>query len=612
MKKNLTLLLSCTLFYGAFSQQKYSPEVQEQIKQVENSIYGRVIIEGESQNILDRMKFYHVKGLSIAVVHNYKIVWAKGYGWADEKEKRPVTTETLFEPGSISKSLNSVGVMKLVQDKKLDLYTDINTYLRSWKFPYDTISHNGKINIAELLSHTAGLTVHGFWGYDREAKIPTVPEILDGKSPANSKAVRSFMVPGEKFQYSGGGTTITQLIITDVTQQPYDKFMYENVLKPIGMHNSFYSQPPPDDKLKLCATGYHPDGKEVNNKFHVYPEQAAAGLWMTPSDLSNYIIETQLAYEGKSAKVLNQEMTKLRLTPYLNPSSAFGAFIEQRKLDPKQEESTLYFQHNAGNEGFCGTSYGSLDGEGNGCAIFTNNSNTPLLYELLNSVARVYKWKDFPGIPPTKKVIKLDDKKMQKYLGVYQVIPNTFVHLMKNDDGYFLFADGNYYKMYFTSDTSYFNKELPNEKFFLFDKDRNVKGYVRFMDGKWQAPHMRLSNIDTLKGTEEFFNNISWHLMECKEFDEALKYVKRSRELYSNSLSLKANQAHIHLLSGDYEKAIAIYKSQELDDEIWDGLTWGKMIQNDFTLFKNEGFNTKLMDKVFTDLKLEVPEEYKK
>jgi CubicO group peptidase (beta-lactamase class C family) len=610
IKKLYILLLSCGFICNSFSQGNYSKEVEEQIKQVENGVCGRVIIEGESQNIVDRMAFYKVKGLSIAVVHNYKIVWAKGYGWADEKEWRQVTTETLFEPGSISKSLNAVGVMKLVQDKKLDLNTDINTYLKSWKFPYDSISHNKKITIAHLLSHTGGLTVHGFGGYDRKAKIPTITEILDGKEPSNSPPVRSFMEPGKKFQYSGGGTTISQLIINDITNIPYDQFMYENVLKPIGMQNSFYTQPPPEDKLKLCATGYYQSGIEVNNKFHVYPEQAAAGLWMTPTDLCNYIIETQLAYEGKSSKVLNQEMTRLRLTPYLNPSSAFGAFIEERRLDPKQKESTLYFQHSAGNEGFCGTSYGSLDGQGNGVAIFTNITNTPLLFELLNSVARVYKWKDFPGMPATRKEVKPDEKIAEKYLGVYQVLPNTFTHLLKKDGGYYLYADNNYYKMYFTSDTTYFNKELPNEKYFLFDKDRNVKGYVRFMDGKWQAPHMRLSNPDTLKGSEEFFNSVGWSLIENKKYDEALRFLKRASELYPRSLLVKGNEAHAHLLNGNYDKAIAIYKAH-LDQKIDTNYSWEQMIQTDFTQFKAAGFETKLMDKVFAELKIEVPAEYK-
>ncbi|MBK9104398.1 MAG: beta-lactamase family protein [Saprospiraceae bacterium] len=149
------------------------------------------------------MAYYHVQGLSIAVVHDYKVAWAKGYGWADKKERKPVTPETLFEPGSISKSLNAVGLLKLVQDQKLDLHTDINTYLTSWQFPYDSISHGKKITLAQLLSHSAGLTVHGFPGYDLSAQIPTVPQILDGEYPANTPPVRSAFEPGIRFQYSG-------------------------------------------------------------------------------------------------------------------------------------------------------------------------------------------------------------------------------------------------------------------------------------------------------------------------------------------------------------------------------------------------------------------------
>ena len=119
-------------------------------------------------------------------------------------------------------------------------------YLTSWKFPYDSVSNNKKITLAQILSHSAGLGVHGFPGYDLLAKIPTVPQVLDGVPPANTSAVRSEMEPGLKFQYSGGGTTIAQLIVSDVAKQPYDVYMYANVLKPMGMVNSFYTQPPPN------------------------------------------------------------------------------------------------------------------------------------------------------------------------------------------------------------------------------------------------------------------------------------------------------------------------------------------------------------------------------
>src|SRR6478735_8750485 len=175
---------------------------------------------------------------------------------ADKASNTPVTTQTLFQAASISKSLNAVGVLKLEQDKKIDLYTDINTYLKSWQFPYDTISHGKKITVANLLSHTAGLTVHGFAGYAKGESIPSVVQILNGEKPANSAPIRSQEEPGERSEYSGGGTTISQQIVIDVTHQPYDEYMWQKVLQPLGMTSSSYTQPPAKDKEKLLSTGY--------------------------------------------------------------------------------------------------------------------------------------------------------------------------------------------------------------------------------------------------------------------------------------------------------------------------------------------------------------------
>jgi CubicO group peptidase (beta-lactamase class C family) len=202
-----------------FAQTNYSPETLQKIREVEQNIVGNTIInDNPPSTIAARMAKYNVKGMSIAVIHNYKIEWAKGYGWADEAEKRPVTPETLFEPGSISKSLNAVGILKLAQDKKVDLYTDINTYLTSWQFPYDSLSKGKKITLAQILSHNAGLSTHGFPGHNINGAIPTVFEVLDGKKPAVTPAVRSMFEPDLKFEYSGGGTTISQVLLTDVTK----------------------------------------------------------------------------------------------------------------------------------------------------------------------------------------------------------------------------------------------------------------------------------------------------------------------------------------------------------------------------------------------------------
>lgn len=599
MRSILLVLFLSLLSSSLFSQNTYSNEIEEKIKAFENGLAGRIKIEGEADyNILERMKALNVKGLSIAVVHNYKIEWAKAYGWADEAEKRKLTTETLFEPGSISKSLNAVGILKLVQDKKLDLNVDINNYLTSWKFPYDALSKNKKITLAHLLSHSAGLTVHGFPGYDQEEKKPSLPQVLDGTPPANTPAVRSQFEPGLKFQYSGGGTTISQLILTDVTKQAYDVFMYENVLKPMGMLNSSYSQPPAKDKLALCSSAYHKDGSPVPHKFHVYPEQAAAGLWMTPSDLCNYIIETQLAYEGKSSKVLNQEMTKLRLTPYNDESAALGVFIENHN-------NSIYFQHSAGNEGFCGQYFGSLEG-GNGVVVFLNTDDFTIIPEIINSIASVYKWKDFYN-PVTKKAIAVSDKEIKKFEGIY-LYDDKWSRIFKKDGQYCFYTDGLYAKMYFTSPTEFFNKEFPSEKNIQLDSKGNVTGYLRKVNNKEYPAASKISNIDTLSISKDMFNSIAWHLIENRNYAEAASYLNRALKLTPGDLILLGNLAHCYLFNNNYSAAIEIYKAH-LKEKV-EGYVWEDMIAQDFMYFKNNGFDKASMEKVFAELKYKTPEGF--
>lgn len=365
---------------------KYPSEVEERIKQFEGNL-SSTLQSSLKWTLEERMSYYNIHGLSIAVVNNYEIEWAKGYGLADTSENRPVTTETLFQAGSISKSLNSLGVLKLVQDNQIGLYSDINNYLKSWQFPYDVFSKDKKITVANLLSHTAGLSVHGFLGYKNTDSIPTIIQILDGLPPANTYAVRSTSEPGIKYQYSGGGTIISQLIVMDNSHKDYDVFMKQNVLDPLGMTNSFYTQPPPENYKSLLATGYDETG-ELEGKFYIHPEQAAAGLWTNPTDLCKYIIETQLSYRGSSEKVLSKESTKLRLTPYIDKSSAFGVFIVDNG-------AAKYFYHGGKNQGFLSYYIASID-DGKGVAFMYNNSiNSTIMTEIFNSIANVYKWKGY-------------------------------------------------------------------------------------------------------------------------------------------------------------------------------------------------------------------------
>jgi CubicO group peptidase (beta-lactamase class C family) len=415
------------------------------------------------------MKKYHVNGVSIAVIHNYKIEWAKGYGLADVSENRPVTEKTLFQAASISKSLNSMGVLKLVEQKKIDCDSDVNKYLRSWKFPYDGKSGDRKVTVRELLSHTAGLSQHGFLGYERGKEIPTVIQVLNGEKPANSMAIKSIEEPGKRVIYSGGGTTILQLLISDITGLPYESYMQKEVLDPLGMSSSCYCQPP-DGRSGLLATGYKANGKVVPGNYHVYPEMAAAGLWTNPTDLCKYVIETGLAWKGESKKVLSPEMTRMRLTPVID-DAALGVFVSSRVPG-----SSRYFNHNGGNEGFLSTYYGCLD-SGEGVVIMINSEDWTIIDEILNSVASVYGWKDF-YLPETKKVVDVSEEQVMKYIGKYQVGFRGF-EIVPDKYGLGLKSGGEApWNLYFTSDSDCFVKESKGMVRFQFSPDGKVTGFI--------------------------------------------------------------------------------------------------------------------------------------
>jgi CubicO group peptidase (beta-lactamase class C family) len=461
-----------------------SAETQDKIRQAESNLVGSIQMADEKPwTIQERMEHYHIKGVSVAVIRNYKIEWAKGYGWADDSLKIPVTTHTLFQAASISKSLNAVGVLKLVQDKKLDLYTDINNYLTTRKFPYDSLSKGKKISVANLLSHTGGLTVHGFGGYEKGTPLPTIVQILNGEKPANSPPIRSMYAPGLKSEYSGGGITISQLIVMDITRQPYDKYMYNNVLKPMGMTESTYQQPPVSKKPDILAAGYRPDGKEIKGKYHVYPEQAAAGLWTNPTDLGKYIIETQLALEGKSHKVLNQQTTQLRLTPYIDKSAALGVFISD-------QDGAKYFGHNGANEGFRCEYIGSLEG-GNGIVVMVNSDNGNIIPEIFNSIAKVY---GFKGLyhSKLKKLVTVPDSVLDKYTGAYELEPKHNLNIIREGNHLYGQPDGDRkLELYPEAQNKFFLKEVPVEVEFVKDSSGAISKCVIYQNGVHDAKKVK-------------------------------------------------------------------------------------------------------------------------
>lgn len=369
-------------------------EVAARIQRVENGIPPLPLSSAEPPmqiNVEKLMQLYNVPGLSIAVIDNFKIAWAKGYGVTAVGSSTPVTVHTLFQAGSISKPVAATGTMSLVEHGQLSLDENVNQKLKSWQVPDNEFSKDQKVTLRRLLSHSAGLTVHGFPGYAVGTPIPTLVQIFNGEPPANTAPIRVEFVPGTKFQYSGGGITIEQQLVMDVTGKPFPQFMRETVLDKIGMSDSSYEQPLPPARAAATATGTSADGTPIPGKWHIYPEMAAAGLWTTPTDLARFGIETALSKQGKANHVLDQATTREMLKPQIE-QVGLGFFLDQYK-NPEE------FGHEGDDAGFQALLIMFAD-SGKGVAVMANSENgVTVANQLIQSVAKEFEWNYTPDPP---------------------------------------------------------------------------------------------------------------------------------------------------------------------------------------------------------------------
>jgi CubicO group peptidase (beta-lactamase class C family) len=363
-----------------------APDVAEKLKRVEAQA-AAITYSGAKAPITfslgDLMEDLKVPAMSVAVIQHFQIVATKGYGTLSVDTHTPTTPRALFLAGSISKSVTAAAALAMVEHGQLSLDGNVNDQLKSWKVPDNEFTVKEKVTLRRILSHSAGLTVHGFAGYQVGAPIPTVVQVLDGTPPANSPPVRVEYVPGTKGQYSGGGVTIEQLLMTDVSGKPFPELLHDLVLAPAGMTESSFEQPPPAERAALNAIGTDNDGASVPGGWHIYPEMAAAGLWTTPTDLAKFAIEIANSRNGRSNKVMSQKMATAMVTRYV-ADSGLGFF-----MDPNNPG---LFLHTGADEGFQAVLMMNYD-TGNGVALMTNSNHGIAVGGLVvQSVAREFGW----------------------------------------------------------------------------------------------------------------------------------------------------------------------------------------------------------------------------
>ena len=362
----------------------------------------------EPQPLAARMAHFHTPAVSVAVLLDGELAWARAWGVAEVEGKRAADANTLFQAASISKPVAAMAAMVLMEEGELGLDEDINTLLDSWQVPDNEFTRTEKVTIRRIVNHTAGLTVWGFPGYDPRGAWPTAAELLDGKG--NTDPVRVFRTPGMDWQYSGGGYTVLQVALEDISGLDFATLMKPRVLPPLGMPRSTSAPPLPAPLRGTAAFGYDGGGQVVAGGAHVYPEQAAAGLWTTPSELVKYLAAVQ-RMAGGAEGLLQPETVELMLTPGKN-GHGLGPILSREADGPR-------FGHGGSNQGFRCNMFASIAG-GYGAVVMTNgDGGFTLGQEVFQALAKHYGWPGFE--PQIKRVVEMDDAALAVYAGTYEL-----------------------------------------------------------------------------------------------------------------------------------------------------------------------------------------------
>ena len=387
-----------------------SQTVDQRVDAITGAVLPVALVEGEPAEttaLSELMQSSRVPAVSVAVMRDGKLEWARGVGEVEAGSGEAVTADTLFQAASISKPVAAAAALSMVEDGLLDLDEDVNAKLKGWKVPSNEWTEQQPVTLRGLLTHTAGMTVHGFPGYPHDAPIPSTVDVLDGKG--NTDPVRVDILPGSRWRYSGGGYTVLQKLMVDAAGKPFAEIVRERVLEPAGMKHSTFEMTLTPARLDATATAHDRQGGRVAGRFHRYPEQAAAGLWTTPSDLVRFARAIQRSHAGKKGGILSQEMAREMLTPGM----------QNWGLGPTIGGEGTRFGHGGANMGFRCSLTASIE-DGWAVAVMTNSDSGGLVArQLVSTVAASNGWEGLE--PPRRKVVEIGAKALAKLAGRYQI-----------------------------------------------------------------------------------------------------------------------------------------------------------------------------------------------
>jgi CubicO group peptidase (beta-lactamase class C family) len=308
-------------------------------------------------------------GVSVALIENYRIVWAKGFGITRAGTTDSVTGETLFQTASVTKAITAAVAMRDIQEGKFSFNENVNKWLSSWRVPENNYTKESPVTVQKCLSHTTGISHPGFMTVEPNEVPPTLVQALRGEAPAKNEPVTVNSQPG-KYKYIGAGDVILELLLTEIEKKEYSTVVQEKLLAPLQMNHSTFERFLPNEKFKSVAFN-HIEGKVIKNNYqYVYP-LSFWGMWSTPTDLANFIIDLQLSLNGKSGKTLTERNAKTMVAP--EQLKGLNAYTNGFMLE-KRGTGIVFFGHDGHNPGSISTMIASIDGH-YGLVILTNSED---------------------------------------------------------------------------------------------------------------------------------------------------------------------------------------------------------------------------------------------
>ena len=389
--------------------------IEERIGRITTNLRPKGVLPnqyGLPQNLFDRMTLEQIPGLSITVVNGGEIEWARGFGVKEYGQPASVTTETLFEAASITKTIFTVALMKLVSEGVLDIDEDVNSYLKSWRVP-----KNGNwqpiVTLRQILSHTAGLNIHGVAGYARGDTIPTLVQVLNGEPPSIQPPITVDGIPGLQNRYSTGGYAIAEQVVIDVVGCSVAELVHEIVLEPLQMVHSSMDEPLPSRLEKMMATGHTWGRQPIKGKFQAHT-LGVSRLRTTPSDLARLGIEFQRALQDKPTRVISNASAMQMLNPPIGNEWGLGLRVAGR-------DDSIRFWMTGSSFGFVAMWVFYRD-VGKGAIVMNNFDWGDLfLYEVTRAIAREYAWPDYSDTlrPQDKSPVEVSSEILNLYTGRY-------------------------------------------------------------------------------------------------------------------------------------------------------------------------------------------------